>query len=97
MLALRKCFFDVGYHGTPDPALVAPDRPPSDLPGCPLAQGFSTPGPRTGNGPWLNQHRAAQELISYFCFIYYLSLEHSGEEENIKYKCKFKKKINCGR
>ena len=39
-----------------------------------LAQGFSTPGPRTGNGPWLNQYRAAQELISYFCFIYYLSL-----------------------
>ena len=39
-----------------------------------LQQGFSTPGPRTGAGPWLNQYRAAQELISYFCFIYYLSL-----------------------
>ena len=27
----------------------------------PLSQGFSTPGPRTGTGPWLNQYRAAQE------------------------------------
>ena len=25
-------------------------------------------------GLWLNQFRAAQELISYFCFIYYVSL-----------------------
>ena len=40
----------------------------------PLGQEFSTTGLRTGTGPWLNQYRAAQELISYFCFIYYLSL-----------------------
>ena len=40
----------------------------------PVMQGFSTTGPRTGTGQWLNQYRAAQELISYLCFIYYLSL-----------------------
>ena len=33
-----------------------------------LNQGFSTTGPRTVTGPWLNEYRAAQELISYFCF-----------------------------
>ena len=38
------------------------------------SQWSSTPGPRTGSGPWLNQYRAAQELIGYLCFIYYLSL-----------------------
>ena len=61
---------------------------------------FPTPGPRTGTGPWLNQYRVAQELISYFC-LYLLSksgtiikgdsllhLELVGEEENIKFKCK---------
>ena len=29
-----------------------------------LKQGFSTPGPRTGTGPWLNQYRAAVKLSS---------------------------------
>ena len=27
----------------------------------PVMQGFSTTGPRTGTGQWLNQYRAAQE------------------------------------
>ena len=75
---------------------------------CPLHQGFSTTGPRTGAGPWLNQYLAAQELISYFCF--YL-LSKSGTiikedsllylqlvgVENIKYKCKIQEIINCER
>ena len=45
------------------------DQDPS---GYRLNQCSPTPGPRIG--PWLNQYRTAQELISYFRFIYYLSL-----------------------
>ena len=34
-----------------------------------VGQRSPAPGSQTGTGPWHNQYRAAQELISYFCFI----------------------------
>ena len=58
---------------------------------------------------YLNQYRAAQEFISYFCF-YLLSksrtiikgdpllhLQLVGEEENSEYKCNLQKIINRAR
>ena len=71
-----------------------------------VEQWSPTPGPRTGTGPWLNQYWAAQELISYSCFIFsgtilkgnsLLHLQLVEEEVNINHKCKLQKIINCAR